>query len=159
VPARRRAPLRGLAGGALVALVAAAGYVIHLVARPVAGRNMVDVTAERQATFLTLTVLPFEALGDGGQQAYLARGIGNDLMTELSRLPGLRLIAASRAAPHGAAKARYLVSGSVQREAGTLRINVRLIDSGSGQQLWSERYERPYGDLFKVQDELTRKLT
>ena len=159
VPARRRAPVRALAGGALVALVAAAGYGIHLVARPVAGRNMVDVMAERQATYLTLTVLPFEALGDGGQQAYLARGISNDLMTDLSRLPGLRLIAASRAAPHGAAKARYLVSGSVQHEAGTLRINVRLIDSGSGRQLWSERYERPYGDLFKLQDELTRKLT
>ncbi|MFZ1908740.1 MAG: tetratricopeptide repeat protein, partial [Burkholderiales bacterium] len=142
-----------------VALVAAVGYVTHLVARSAAGRNMVDVAAGRQATYLTLTVLPFESLGDGGEQAYLARGISNDLMTDLSRLPGLRLIAASRAAPDGAAKARYLVSGSVQREAETLRINVRLIDTGSGQQLWSERYERPYGDLFKVQDELTRKLT
>ena len=98
-------------------------------------------------------------MGDGGEQAYLARGISNDLMTDLSRLPGLRLIAASRSAPDGAAKARYLVSGSVQRESGTLRINIRLIDTASNQQLWSERYERPYGDLFKVQDEITRKLT
>src|SRR5512146_993925 len=96
---------------------------------------------------------------DGGEQAYLARGIGNDLMTDLSRLPGLRLIAASRAAPDSAAKARYLVSGSVQRESATLRINIRLIDTASNQQLWSERYERPYRDLFKVQDEITRKLT
>ena len=80
-------------------------------------------------------------------------------MTDLSRLPALRLIAASRAAPGSAARARYLVSGSVQRESGTLRINVRLIDTGSGQQLWSERYKRPYGDLFKLQDKLARKLT
>jgi DNA-binding winged helix-turn-helix (wHTH) protein/TolB-like protein/Tfp pilus assembly protein PilF len=158
-PARRRMPSRALAAGALVALVAAAGYVTHLVARPVATRNTVDLMAERQAAYLTLTVLPFESMGDGGEQAYLARGISNDLMTDLSRLPGLRLIAASRAAPDSAAKARYLVSGSVQRESGTLRINIRLIDTASNQQLWSERYERPYGDLFKVQDEITRKLT
>ena len=158
-PARRRAPSRALAAGALVALAAAAGYVIHRVARPVASANMADLTAERQAAHLTLTVLPFESTGDGGEQTYLARGISNDLMTDLSRLPGLRLIAASRAAPDSAAKARYLVSGSVQRESGTLRINIRLIDTASNQQLWSERYERPYGDLFKVQDEITRKLT
>ena len=158
-PARRRAPSRALAAAALVALAAAAGYVIHRVARPVASGNMADLTAERQAAHLTLTVLPFESTGDGGEQTYLARGISNDLMTDLSRLPGLRLIAASRAAPDSAAKARYLVSGSVQRESGTLRINIRLIDTASNQQLWSERYERPYGDLFKVQDEITRKLT
>src|SRR5512146_1353283 len=158
-PARRRMPSRALAAGALVALVAAAGYVAHLVARPVATRNMADLMAEHQAAYLTLTVLPFESMGDGGEQAYLARGISNDLMTDLSRLPGLRLIAASRAAPDSAAKARYLVSGSVQRESATLRINIRLIDTASNQQLWSERYERPYRDLFKVQDEITRKLT
>jgi len=158
-PARRRLPRRALAACALVALVAAAGYVTHRVARPVAARTMADLMAEHQAGFLTLTVLPFESLGAAGEQAYLARGISNDLMTDLSRLPGLRLIAASRAAPDSAAKARYLVSGSVQRESGTLRINIRLIDTASNQQLWSERYERPYGDLFKVQDEITRKLT
>lgn len=161
VPARRRGPSRTLAAGALVALVAVAAYVTHLVARPVATRNMADLMAGRQAAYLTLTVLPFESMGDGGEQAYLARGISNDLMTDLSRLPGLRLISASRAAPgaQAARSARYLVSGSVQRDSGTLRINVRLIDTGSSQQLWSERFERPFGDLFKVQDEITRKLT
>ena len=110
---------------------------------------------------MTVTVVPFESSGAEGQQAYLARGISNDLMTDLSRLPGLRLIAASSAArgSQSAARARYLVSGSVQRESETLRINVRLIDTGSGQQLWSERFERSFGDLFKVQDEITSNLT
>ncbi len=158
-PARRRLPLRALAAVALFALAAAAGYAIHQAARPVAARSTLEVMSETPAAYLTLTVLPFESMGDGGEQAYLARGISNDLMTDLSRLPGLRLIAASRTAPDSAAKARYLVSGSVQHEPGTLRINIRLIDTASNQQLWSERYERPYGDLFKVQDEITRKLT
>ncbi len=106
-----------------------------------------------------MSVLPFESVGDGGAQSYLARGISNDLMTDLSRLPGLRLISASVATPGTAPGARYLVSGSVQRESGMLRINVRLVDGVSKQQLWSERFERPSGDLFAVQDEIARSLT
>ena len=161
--ARLRVPLGALAAAALLALAlaVAVGYVTHLVARPVTSTNMVGSMAERQAPPLTVTVLPFESLGDGGAQAYLARGISNDLMTDLSRLPGLRLISASRAGPGGepAPRARYLVSGSVQRESGTLRINIRLIDTTSSQQLWSERFERPFGDLFAVQDEIARRLT
>jgi len=153
--ARRRLPSRGLAAGVLFALALAVAYVTHLIARPVANPHAVITGAGPQAPFLTLTVLPFESLGAEGAQAYLARGIRNDLMTDLSRLPGLRLISASSAAPG----ARYLVSGSVQRESGTLRINVRLVDATTDQQLWSERFERPFGDLFAVQDEIARRLT
>jgi tetratricopeptide (TPR) repeat protein len=46
----------------------------------------------------------------------------------------------------------------VQREAGSLRVNVRLTDAKTGEQLWSQRYERPFGDLFAVQGEITRSL-
>ena len=157
--ARPRAPSRLVwpAAGALLALAAAA-YVLHSVWRPDAP-GALEAARGGGAAFVTVTVLPFEALGPDAGQAYLARGISSDLMTDLSRLPGLRLIAASRAAPNAAATARYLVSGSVQRDAQTLRVNVRLIDSGSGQQLWSERFERPFGDLFKLQDEIARRLT
>ena len=138
----------------------AGAYAIHPASPP--GAADTDGAENRgQAAFVTVTVVPFESLAAQGQQSYLARGISSDLMTDLARLPGLRLIAASDTArgSRNAARARYLVSGSVQREAQTLRINVRLIDTGSGQQLWSERFERPFGDLFKVQDEIARKLT
>jgi len=104
---------------------------------------------------LTVTVLPFDTVGAGAEQGYLARGIGSDLMTDLSRLSGLRLIS-----PSGdpAKSARYLVSGSVQREGAALRINVRLVEARSGEQVWTERFERPFGDLFAIQNEISRSL-
>ena len=54
--------------------------------------------------------------------------------------------------------ARYRVSGSVQRDGAALRVNVRLLDARTGEQLWSQRYERPFGDLFAVQSDITRTL-
>ena len=132
-----------LAAAALV--VAAASAVVFRTAKP-----------DRPAgEALTVTVLPFEAVGPGREHDYLARGIGNDLMTDLSRLPGLRLISASAGK---AAQARYVVSGSVQRDGAALRVNVRLGDSRSGEQLWSQRFERPFGDLFAIQSEISRSV-
>ena len=105
---------------------------------------------------LTVTVLPFEALGPGREHDYLARGIGSDLMTDLSRLPGLQLISPSGG--KAAAGARYVVSGSVQRDASSLRINVRLVDTRTGEQLWTQRFERPFGDLFAIQSDISRSV-
>jgi DNA-binding winged helix-turn-helix (wHTH) protein/TolB-like protein/Tfp pilus assembly protein PilF len=105
---------------------------------------------------LTVTVLPFEAVGAGEEHDYLARGIGSDLMTDLSRLPGLQLISPS--AGQAPKAARYVVSGSVQREGAALRINVRLADARSGAQLWTQRFERPFGDLFAIQSEISRSV-
>ena len=103
----------------------------------------------------TVTVVPFESLNATPDQAYLARGLSNDLMTDLSRLGGLRVVRTSSAA-ESAGNARFVITGTVQRVADTLRVNVQLTDSRSGQQLWSERFERPFGDLFAMQDEITR---
>jgi DNA-binding winged helix-turn-helix (wHTH) protein/TolB-like protein len=102
----------------------------------------------------SVTVLPFEAVGDG-DHAYLARGMSEDLATELSRLAGVQVIAAAH---RPEARARYVVSGSVQRLPATLRMNVRLVDSQTGRQLWSERFERPFADLFAVQNEMLASI-
>ena len=114
---------------------------------------------EGRDALLTLTIVPFESLGADGDQAYLARGIGNDLLTELSRLPGLRLISASEGSIAPTVRSAYKVSGSVQRSSGLLRVTIHLRDAQTNQQLWSERFERPFGDLFAVQDEIVSKLT
>jgi DNA-binding winged helix-turn-helix (wHTH) protein/TolB-like protein/cytochrome c-type biogenesis protein CcmH/NrfG len=136
------------AGGALALAVALSVYFWN--------SNPEKPLAAEPVDALTVTVLPFETVGAGSEQDYLARGIGSDLMTDLSRLSGVRLISASGGqAPKGA---RYVVSGSVQREAANLRINVRLIDARSGEQLWTERFERPFGDLFAIQNEISRSL-
>ena len=104
---------------------------------------------------LTVSVLPFEAVGPGHEHDYLARGIGSDLMTDLSRLRGLQLIAPSGKAGTGA---RYVVSGSVQHDAAQLRINVRLVDTRTGAQLWSQRFERPFGDLLAIQSDISASV-
>ena len=147
LPARRRWMWGAVAG--LAAFAVALWYFSQVFEKPPA-----PVAEVFDA--LTVTVLPFETLGAGPEQDYLARGIGSDLMTDLSRLSGLRLISASGSrAPKGA---RYVVSGSVQRAGQNLRINVRLTDARNGEQLWTERFERPFGDLFVIQNDISRSL-
>jgi DNA-binding winged helix-turn-helix (wHTH) protein/TolB-like protein/Tfp pilus assembly protein PilF len=153
----------GLIAGIVLASIAAGVYFFSSLLPPpntFAGADAFDA-ADGKAALLTVTVLPFETLGTGPEQGYLARGISSDLMTDLSRHSGLRLISGSAGPPNGqpAKAARYLVSGSVQREAATLRINIRLIDSRTNEQLWSQRFERPFGDLFAIQNEISRSLT
>ena len=142
-PARRRYLALAMAMAVLV-VVAVLSLLVwqrpEPVAQPTAG--------------ISVTVLPFEAVGEG-DHAYLAQGMSEDLVTELSRLSGVQIISATHRAE---ARARYVVSGSVQRLPQAVRMNVRLIDSQTGQQLWSERFERPFADLFAVQNEMLASI-
>jgi DNA-binding winged helix-turn-helix (wHTH) protein/TolB-like protein/Tfp pilus assembly protein PilF len=119
-----------------------------------------DPAAAHSTERMALMVLPFQSVDASGERAYLARGIGDALVADLGRLSGLRVIVATddKAASRPAMRARYLVSGSVQREADTLRVIAHLIDATTGERLWSERFERPFGDLFAIQDEIIRGL-
>jgi DNA-binding winged helix-turn-helix (wHTH) protein/TolB-like protein/Tfp pilus assembly protein PilF len=146
-------PRRGRrwAWGAVGVVVAALGLGSFLLWKDKPGPAVAAVSEA-----LTVTVLPFEAVGPGQEHDYLARGIGSDLMTDLSRLPGLEVISPS--AGRAPKLARYVVSGSVQREGAGLRINVRLADARSGEQLWTQRFERPFGDLFAIQSEISRSV-
>jgi DNA-binding winged helix-turn-helix (wHTH) protein/TolB-like protein/Tfp pilus assembly protein PilF len=153
-----------LVAGVTLAIAAAGAFVYSSLRDParVAATDLDAPTAwdAPNTALVTVTVLPFEWLGATDEHAYLARGISSDLMTDLSRISGLRVINASSAKPGtpAARNARYLVSGSVQREAETLRVNVHLIDAQTTEQLWSERFERPFRDLFSVQDEIIHRL-
>jgi DNA-binding winged helix-turn-helix (wHTH) protein/TolB-like protein/Flp pilus assembly protein TadD len=163
-PTRKRMRTLVLVGGLAVAVLAAGAY-LYPSSPQVAQDSITDPGAATdwdtsKTTLVTVTVLPFESLGSSEEQAYLARGISNDLMTDLSRLSGLRVISApsTELGAKTARPARYLIAGSVQRESETLRINVRLIDAQTKEQLWSERFERPFNALFGIQDEITRSL-
>ena len=147
-PAPRRWRREALVAGAVAALLLATAYLAYSLSRP---GDVVEEADAREDRVVTVTVVPFESLGSGAEQGYLARGIRSDLMTDLSRLSGLRLIS-----PAGSA--RFVVSGSVQRDAGSLRINVRLIDSRTKEQLWSQRYERPFGDVLAIQNDISRSV-
>jgi DNA-binding winged helix-turn-helix (wHTH) protein/TolB-like protein len=104
----------------------------------------------------TIAVTPFESIG-AGDDAYLARGIGNDLATDLVRLAGMRVLREPSPVDAGD-HARFVVTGGVQRDGDMLRITVHLTDPVTRQLLWSGRFQRPFDDLFAVQDEIVRGL-
>ena len=153
-PARRRTMAWIGAAAVAIALVAAIASIAWRSPAPAPVASGQDPATGR----VTVTVLPFDSIGEGAH-AYLARGIADSLMTELGRLSGLSVINASHLAAADAARhARYAVSGSVQRDGRALRVHARLLDNRTGEQLWSERFERPDGELFAVQDEIIRKV-
>jgi DNA-binding winged helix-turn-helix (wHTH) protein/TolB-like protein/Flp pilus assembly protein TadD len=152
-PARRRDALVALA---LCATLAAGAYALWPAPAPFEP-DLPRAAGERES-LLTVALVPFESVGEDRAQAYLARGIAHDLGTALARLPGLRLIAPAQDERSNVARARYEISGSVQRQRDDLRINIRIVDTESGRQLWSERFERPFAELFQVQDEMLRRL-
>ena len=115
-----------------------------------------------------LAVLPFENLS-AEADAYFADGLTEDIITNLSRFRDLLVIARSttfrfKGLPLdlGDLAAQFdvgfFVQGTVRRAAGRVRISVQLIDAGSGLHLWAERYDREFGDIFEVQDDLTRTI-
>src|SRR5688572_3291261 len=154
----------GLIAGILLVLIAGAAYIAtrsQTSPGPAAGTDVFETEDGRKTGLLTVTVLPFETVGVDAKEGYLARGISNDLVTDLSSLSGLRVISVSAAEQTNSQTARtgrYVVSGSVQRAEDTLRVNIRLIDSRTNEQVWSQRIERPFGDLLAIQNEISRSL-
>lgn len=117
----------------------------------------------------SLVVLPFENIGQSSEQDYFANGITADLITDLSKVSGLLVIAPGSAfaykdSPVGAHQISqelnvdFVVRGSVQRQGERLRVNTQLIEAASGRALWAERYDSELSDVFSVQDKVATAL-
>lgn len=115
-----------------------------------------------------LAVLPFSNLSADVDE-YFADGLTEDIITNLSRFHDLSVIAGASTfrfkaqavdllAVRAQLHADYIVQGSVRRAAGRVRIAVQLVDGASGVQLWGDRYDRELGDIFELQDEVTRTM-
>jgi TolB-like protein/Tfp pilus assembly protein PilF len=114
----------------------------------------------------SIAVLPLANESGEASQRYFSDGISEDLITALSQFSGLKVIGRSSAfqcrdsredsrsigAKLGVA---HLLEGSVRRSADMVRVSAELIDTADGSTQWSERYDRPYKDLFALQDEIT----
>jgi adenylate cyclase len=116
-----------------------------------------------------VAILPFRNLSGDAAQEYFADGITEDLITALSAWRWFPVIARnSTFAFKGrtgdvteigkALGARYIVGGCVQRAGERLRIGVQLVDAGTGLNLWAQNYDRRFGDVFEIQDEITRAI-
>jgi TolB-like protein len=137
---------------------------------PVRAALAADVPARgvEQAARPVLAVMPFTNLSADVDE-YFADGLTEDIITNLARFRDLRVIAgASMLQIKGLAlapreicerlNAGYIVQGSVRRAAGRVRISVQLVDGASSVQLWGDRYDREMGDIFALQDEVTRTI-
>ncbi len=117
----------------------------------------------------SIAVLPFDNMSGDPEQGYFADGITEDIITDLSKVSGLFVIARNSSfAYKGKAPdirqvshelgVRYVLEGSVRRAASRIRINAQMIDGTTGGHLWAERYDRDIADIFAVQDEVTRTI-
>lgn len=117
----------------------------------------------------SLVVLPFDNLSADASDDYFADGLTDDLITDLSGLSGLLVIARNTAFSltdqpvdirdvGRKLGVRYVLDGSVRRAGDRIRINAQLIDSQTGDSLWADRIERNASDIFAVQDEVIRHI-
>jgi TolB-like protein len=117
----------------------------------------------------SIAVMPFTNMSGDPEQEYFSDGLTDDLITDLSRLSQLFVIARHSTFTYKgkAVKVqdvskelgvRYVLEGSVRKTDEQVRINAQLVDATTGHHLWAQRYDRPLQDLFTLQDEIVQKI-
>jgi TolB-like protein/DNA-binding winged helix-turn-helix (wHTH) protein/Flp pilus assembly protein TadD len=117
----------------------------------------------------SIAVLPFENRSEARENAYLALGIQDEILTLLTRVDALRVVpraSTARYADGGAAApdvgrelgVAYLLSGSVQREGDRVRVHVALVDASRDRQVWASSYERLAREVFAIESEVARDV-
>lgn len=128
------------------------------------------LAAEQPAARLpSVVVLPFLNMSDDPQQTYFSDGMTEDVITDLSKVSALSVLArttsfslrdAATPVPELAERlgVTHVLEGSVRKAGGRVRVTAQLVDGASGTHLWAERYDRPVADVFTLQDELTTAI-
>ena len=117
----------------------------------------------------SIAVLPFANMSSDPEQEYFADGLAEDLITDLSKVPGLMVIARNSSfvfkgkavdirSVANDLHVRYVVEGSVRRASGRVRINTQLIDANDNSHVWADRFDGELADIFALQDEVVRKI-
>jgi adenylate cyclase len=117
----------------------------------------------------SIAVLPFANMSGDPEQEYFSDGITEDIITDLSKVPGLMVVARNSTFAYkgrhvdiptiaGALRVRSVLEGSIRRVGNRVRVTAQLIDGASGGHIWADRYDRDLTDIFAVQDELTREI-
>jgi len=117
----------------------------------------------------SIVVLPFVNMSKDPDQEYFIDGLTDDLITDLSKISGVFVIARNSAFTYKGKTVqvkeiaeelgvRYVLEGSVRRAGDEIRINAQLIDAITGHHLWAERYDGTLGKVFALQDQITQKI-
>jgi len=117
----------------------------------------------------SIAVLPFDNMSGDAEQEYFADGISEDIITALSKLSQLFVIARNSSFTFKGKNVhigevgkslgvRYVLEGSVRKSGRRVRVTAQLIDATTGGHLWAERFDRDLTDIFEVQDDVTTHI-
>ena len=153
---------------AVVILVVAASYV-YIAYSPPDNISTPKTTISVEAEIPSIAVLPFINMSEDPKQEYFSDGMTDDLITDLSKIPGLKVISRNssftykgKAVPIQAVGralgVKYILEGSVRRIDDQIRINAQLIDADNDLHIWADRYDGQMADVFDLQDKITDNI-
>jgi adenylate cyclase len=117
----------------------------------------------------SIAVLPFNNMSGDPEQEYFSDGVSEDIITDLSKIAGLLVIARSSSFAYKGKNpdirtvgrelgVRSVLEGSIRRAGNRVRITAQLVNTANGTHLWAERYDRDLTDIFALQDDVTRRI-
>ena len=153
----RRNPTSALLAASLVALAAAAGWIVwksEFIRHPAPNG---------------IAVLPFENLSPDPDNSYFADGIQDEILTRLASIADLRVISRTstqryQSKPRDLAEiakqlgVANILEGSVQKAADQIRVNVQLINAQTDSHLWADTYDRNFTDILSVESEIAKRI-
>jgi len=118
---------------------------------------------------VAICVLPFANMSGDQEQEYFSDGISEDIITDLSKVAALAVVARNSAFMYKGKnvdvtkvarelRVRYVLEGSVRKAGGRVRITAQLVDGSSNDHIWAERYDRDLNDIFTLQDEISEAI-
>src|SRR5205809_5837246 len=152
----RRNPTSGLLAASLIALTAAAGWIIwksELIWRPLT---------------TGIAVLPFENLSDEKEHEFFADGVQDDILTKLGKIADLKVISRTSVMQYrgkqnvkqigDALRVSHILEGTVRRSGGKVHVNAQLVDASTEAGIWAEEYDRNLNDVFAVETEVAQSI-
>ena len=141
----------------------------HPGATPLAAAKSNAAKSEPNGATASIAILPFTNMSGDPEQEYFSDGITEDIITDLSKVAGLTVIARNSSFTYKGRSVdirtvgrelgvRSVLEGSIRRAGQRVRITAQLVDAATGGHLWAERYDRDLTDIFEVQDDVTRRI-
>ena len=152
----QRNPTSALLAASLIALAAAAGWII----------SRSEIFHKPLTT--GIAVLPFENLSDEKEHAFFADGVQDDILTKLAKIADLKVISRTSVMQYrgkqdvrqigNALRVSHVLEGTVRRSGGKLHVNAQLVDTRTDAGIWADEYDRDLNDVFAVETEVAQSI-